>query len=46
MLLHFEHPSKSGKLIGVSKIFPDLVDLNKYTLITIIHFMIDDVKAS
>jgi hypothetical protein len=41
-----EHLSKSGKLNGVGKISPDLVDLNKYTLITIIHFMIDDVKAS
>ena len=41
-----EHQSKSWKLNGVSKIFPDLVDLNKYTLITIIYFIIDDVKAS
>ena len=41
-----EHPSKPGKLNGVSKIFLELVDLNMYTLITIIYFMIDDVKAS
>jgi hypothetical protein len=41
-----EHPSKSGKLNGVGKIFPDLFDLNKYTLITTIHFMVDDVEAS
>ena len=37
-----EHPSKQGKLNGVGKIFPNLFNLNKYTLIT----MIDDVKAS
>jgi hypothetical protein len=41
-----EHPSKQGKLNGVGKIFPDLFDLNKYTHITTIHFMIDDVEAS
>jgi hypothetical protein len=41
-----EHPSKSGKLNGVGKIFPDLFDLNKYTLITTIHFMVDNVEAS
>ena len=48
-LLHsvpIEHPTKSGKLNKVGKIFPDLLDLNKYTLITSIHFMIDDVKTS
>lgn len=31
---------------GVSKIFPDLYDLNKYILITTIHFMVDDVEGS
>ena len=41
-----EHPSKLGKLNGVGKIFPDLFDLHKYTLITTIHFMVDDVEAS
>ena len=41
-----EHSSKLGKLNGVGKIFLDLIDLNKYTLITIIHFMVDDVEAS
>ena len=41
-----EHPSKLGKLNGVGKLFLDLVGSNKYTLITIIHFMIDDVEAS
>ena len=41
-----KHPSKSGKLNGVGKIFPDLFDLNKYSLITGIHFIIDDVQAS
>ena len=40
-----KHPSKSGKLNVASKIFPDLFDLNKYTLITTIHFIIDDVEA-
>ena len=40
-----EHPSKSGKLNGFGKNFPDLVDLNKYALITIIHLMIYDVRA-
>ena len=47
--LHFvtiEHPSKSRKLNGVSKIFLELVHLYKYNLITAIHFMIDDVRAS
>ena len=41
-----EHLSKSGKLNGVGKIFPDLFDLNKYILITTIHFMVDDVEAN
>ena len=41
-----KHPSKSGKLNGVGKIFPDLFDLNKYTLITTIHFIYVDVEAS
>ena len=41
-----EHPSKLGKLKEVGKIFLDLFDLNKYTLITTIHFMVDDVEAS
>ena len=41
-----EHPWKQGKLNGVSKIFSYLFDLNKYTLITTIHFMVDDVEAS
>ena len=44
--IKIEHPSKLGKLNGVGKIFPDLVDLNKYTLIVVIQFMIDDVEAS
>ena len=41
-----EHPSKSEKLNGAGKIFPDLFDLHKYTLITTIHFMVDDVETS
>ena len=41
-----EHPSKSSKLNGVGKIFLDLFNLYKYTLITTIHFMTDDVEAS
>ena len=41
-----EHPFKSGKLNGVGKIFLDLFNLYKYTLITTIHFVIDDVEAS
>jgi hypothetical protein len=41
-----EHPSKSGKLNEVGKIFLDLFYLNKYTLITSISCMIDDVEAS
>ena len=41
-----EHPSKQGKLNGVGNIFPDLFDMYKYTLITNIHFMIDDVEDS
>ena len=40
-----EHPSKLGKLNEVGKIFPDLFDLNKYTLTTTISCMIDDVEA-
>jgi hypothetical protein len=47
-LLHFvtiKHPTKSGKLNEVGKIFPDLFDLNKYTLTTMISCMIDDVEA-
>ena len=40
-----KHLSKSGKLNGDGKIFPYLFDLNKYNLITTIHFMIDDVEA-
>ena len=38
-----EHPSKSRKLNELGKIFPDL---NKYSLITTISCMIDDVEAS
>ena len=41
-----EHPSKQGKLNGVGKIFIDLFKPHKYTLITIISFMVDDVEAS
>lgn len=41
-----EHPSKLGKLNRVGKIFLDLFDLHKYTIITTIHFMIDDVESS
>ena len=42
----FDHPSRSGKLNGVGKIFLGLLDMYKYTLITTIHFMVDDVEAS
>ena len=41
-----EHPSKSGKLNEDGEIFLYLFDMHKYTLITIIHFMIDDIEAS
>ena len=41
-----KHLSKSGKLSGVGKIFVDLFNQYKYTLITTIHFMINDVEAS
>ena len=41
-----KHLSKSGKLNGVGKIFLGLFDMYKYTLITTIHFMVDDVEAS
>ena len=41
-----EHPSKLGKLNGVGKIFLDLFDLPTYNIITIIHFMVDDVEDS
>ena len=41
-----EHLSISGKLNGVNKIYSYMFDLNKYTPITVIHFMIDDVEAS
>ena len=47
-LLHsvtIEHPPKSGKLNEVGKIFPDLFDLNEYTLTTTISCMIDDVES-
>lgn len=37
-----EHPSKSGKLNEIGKIFPDL---NKYTLTPTISYMIDDFEA-
>ena len=40
-----EHLSKSGKLNEIGKIFPDLFDLNKYTLATTISRIIDDVEA-
>ena len=40
-----EHPSKSGKLNEIGNIFPDLFDLNKYTLTTTISCMVDDVEA-
>ena len=40
-----KHPSKLGKLNEVGKIFPYLVDLNKYNLITTISFIIDDIEA-
>ena len=40
-----EHPSKSGKLNEIGKIFPYLFDLNKYTLTTTISCMIDDVEV-
>ena len=41
-----EHPSKQGKLNGVGKIFLDLFEPHKYTCITTIYFMVDDVEAS
>ena len=41
-----EHPSKQGKLNGVGNIFPYLFEPHKYTLITVIYFMADDVEAS
>ena len=41
-----KHQLKLGKLNGVGKIFPDLFDLNKYTFITTIHFMVDDAVSS
>ena len=40
-----EHPSKSGKLNEVGKIFPELFDMNKYTFTTAISCMIDDVEG-
>ena len=40
-----KHPSKSGKLNEVGKIFLDLFDLNTYTLTTMISCMIDDVES-
>ena len=44
--MRIEHPSKQGKSNGVGKIFLDLFDPHKYTLITAIYFMVDDVEAS
>ena len=44
--LTIKHTSKSGKLNGVGKIFPYLFDLNKYSFLIAIHFIIDDVEAS
>ena len=41
-----EHPSKQGKLNGVGNIFLYLFVPHKYTLITTIYFMVDDVEAS
>ena len=41
-----KHLSKLGKLNGVGNIFPYLFDLSKYTLITTIHFIIDNDEAS
>ena len=41
-----KHQSKSRKFNGVGKIFPVLFDMYKYTLLTTIHFMIDDVETS
>lgn len=41
-----EHPSKQGKLNGVGKIFLDLFDPHKYTLIPAIHFMVDEIETS
>ena len=40
-----EHLSKLRKLNEIGNIFPDLFDLNKYTLTTTISYMIDDVEA-
>ena len=44
--MKIEHPSEQGKLNGIGRIFLDLFDLHKYTLITTIHFMVDDVETS
>ena len=41
-----KHPSKQGKLNGVGKIFPYFFEPHKYTLITTIYSMVDDVHAS
>ena len=41
-----EHLSNLGKLNEVGKIFPYLFYLNKYTPITIISCIIDDIEAS
>ena len=41
-----KHLNKSGKLNGVGNIFLHLFNLDKYTLITSIHFMIDNVEVS
>ena len=45
-LVTIEHLSKSRKFNGVGYIFPYLFDLNKYIIITTIHFMVDDFEAS
>ena len=47
-LLHsiiIKHLTKLGKLNEIGRIFPDLFDLNKYTLTTTISSMIDDVES-
>ena len=46
LILYENQTSESGKLNGVGKIFPDCFNLNKYSLITTIHFIINDVEAS
>ena len=43
--MKIEHPSKHGKLNVVGKIFLDLFEPHKCTLITAIHFIVDEVEV-